>query len=158
MRCLRPAALAGHRYRIARARILRGEIASLEAERFGDAKPAAIEQPQHRRVARADPRLALVAGRGVRIGHAFGGVRRQRPRQRLAELRRPHRRKRSDLALAVAFQITAECPQPGQGPHQRAAADPVRPPRRQERAHVRRRERREFLQRRRAAEVLGQKA
>ena len=103
-----------------------------------------------------NPRLALVAGGKLDIGDAFGGAGRQRPRQCLAELWRPHRGKRADLALAVAFKIAGEAAQAGERAHQRAAADPVGAARGEEGAHVSRRQCREFLQRRRAAEMLGE--
>ena len=103
-----------------------------------------------------DPRLALVAGGKLEIGDALGGGGRQRPRQGLAELRRAHRGKRADLALAVPLKITREAAHAGERAHQRAAADPVRAARGEEGAHVRRLERGKVLQRRRAAEMLGE--
>ena len=82
----------------------------------------------------------------------------KRLRQRLRHLRRAHGGERADLALAVAFKKSCERPHARQRPHQRAAADVVRAPRRHEGAHVLRREPGEFGQRRPAAEMLRQKS
>ena len=62
------AAFAGHGQGVAGA-----EIGALEPQRFGDAQAAAIEQRQHRGIARMNPGLAPVAGRNVGIGDALGG-------------------------------------------------------------------------------------
>jgi hypothetical protein len=64
----------------------------------------------------------------------------------------------TDLALAVAFEKAGETAHAGERAHQRAAADAFGTARRHEGAHVRRRERGKFLERRRAAEVLGEES
>src|SRR5262249_56436797 len=75
-------------------------------------------------------------GTGGRLGSAFCGLDRQRPRQSLADFRPAHRGKRAELALVASFQETAECAQTGERAHQRPAADIVSAPRSQERAHI----------------------
>ena len=131
-------------------------VAALELERFGNAQAAAVEQSQHRGVARMNPDYGAIAGRQIGIGHALGGGDRQRPRQRLGDLRPAHGGKRADAAFAVAFEKAGEGARAGKCAHQRAAADVLSAPRRHEGAHVGRRERGELFERRRAAEVFGE--
>ena len=149
MRCLRPLPMTV-------SDVARAEIGAFEPKRFGNAQAAAIEQAEHRGVAGMDPRLAAVAGGNVGIGHAPGRADGERPRQRFTDFRRTHRGERADLALAALFEKAAEGAQPRKRAHQRAAADIVCPPRRQKGAHVGGRERGQFLQRRRAAEMAGE--
>ena len=113
-----------------------GKSSARKAKRLGDAQARAVEQRQHGGIAGENPRLALLAGAQVGIGDALGGRDGERLRQRLRHLRRPHGGERADLALAVAFEEARERARARQHPHQRAAADAVRAPRRHEGAHV----------------------
>ena len=61
------------------------------------------------------------------------------------------------LPLPLRSRKRAKRAQAGERAHQRAAADIVGAPRRQEGAHIGRRQRGKLLQRRRAAEMLGEK-
>src|ERR1700732_4589800 len=72
-----------------------------------------------------NPRLAAVAGRDVGIGDALGGGDRERPRQSLADFRRAHGGERTDLALAVALEKTAEGAHAGERPRPRVSAPPL---------------------------------
>ncbi len=136
----------------------RAEIGALQPERFGNAQAAAVEQRQHGGVAGVNPRLAAVAGGDIGIGHALGGGDRERPRQGLADFRRAHRGERADLALAVALEKAGEGAQCRRAC---ASASGCRccPPRR---AAMKARtsagaSAASSLQRRRAAEMLGEK-
>ncbi len=104
------------------------------------------------------PRRAVVVRREFGLGDAPRGGDGKRPRQRLADLRCAHGGERADAALAVAFEVAGEAAQAGERAHQRAAADPLGAPRRQECAHVRRLERREVFQRGATAEMLGEES
>ena len=61
------------------------------------------------------------------------------------------------MPLPFRSEIAREAAHAGERAHQRAAADPLRAARRHEGAHVGWRQRRECFQRRRAAEMLGEK-
>ena len=134
-----------------------GDLAALEAERFGDAKARAVEQRHHRGVACEDPGLAFFTGAQVGVGDALGRGTRQRLRQGLWDLGCAHRIERADLALAVALQIAREATGAGQLAHQGAAADSFGPARRHERAHILRGEFRKIGQRGLAAEMVRHK-
>ena len=64
----------------------------------------------------------------------------------------------ADAAAAVAFEKACKRARPSERPHQRAAANIVRAPRRQESAHVLRRETRERGERDPAAEVIAKES
>ena len=93
-----------------------------------------------------NPDVAAVAGGKIRIGHAFGGVDRQRPRQSLAELRRAHGGERTDLAFAAAFEKARKAAYSRERAHQRTAADTAGAARGEESAHIAGRQCREFRQ------------
>ena len=136
----------------------RRHILPLERQRFGDTQSGTIEQRQHRGIACEYPRLAIFARAQIGVGDAFRRRDRERLRQCLRHLRRAHGIERRDLAFAVALQKTREGARAGKPAHQRARGDIVRAPRRHEGAHVLRGELGQLLERRRAAEMLGQKS
>ena len=105
-----------------------------------------------------DPRLAFVSGREIGVGQALGSRSGERPRQGLADFRRPDRDQRADLALAAPFQVAREAAHAGERPHQRTAADIGGAARCHEGAHVSRREIGEGSERWRPAEMLGEKS
>ena len=102
------------------------------------------------------PRRAVVIRQKFGFANAPRGRDGERPRQRLADLRRADGGERADAAFAVAFKITREAAHAGERAHQRAAADPLGAARRQEGAHVRRPKRCKVFQRGGAAEMRGE--
>ena len=126
-------------------------------KRFGDAQARTVKQREHGGVAREDPRLALLAGAQVGVGEplgvrnvsGFGSVFATfgaRTAESAATLPLPLRsRKRANERAPASARISERAP------------NTVRAPRRHEGAHILRRELREFLERRRAAEMVGEK-
>src|SRR5262249_19063117 len=133
-----------------------GDVVALGRGRLAKAQPRAVEQGQHRGVARQNPGLALLAGAQASVSDALGGRDREGLGQRPCQLRRSYRRQRADLAFAVAFEKAGERARAREHTHQRAAADAVGPPRRHERAHVERLEARERRQRYPLAEMAAE--
>ncbi len=99
-------------------------------------RPEPYKQRHHRGVAGQNPRLAFLAGALVGIGETFCGCHRQRLRQSLGHLGRADSRECADLALAFAFEETAERAQARQRAHQRAAGNVVGAAHRHEGADV----------------------
>ncbi len=95
-------ALAGDGDGIAGARC--GNLAALQGQRFGDAKPGAIQERKHGGVARQHPGFALLIGAGRGIGEGERGLRVQRARQRFRHLRCAHGGERVGLAAAFALE------------------------------------------------------
>ena len=136
----------------------RRRVLALEAERFRDAQARAVEQAQHRGIARDDPGLARFAGAQIGVGDALGGGDGQRLRQGPRQLGRAHGGERADLALAVALQEAGERARARQHAHQRAVAGAVAAPRRHEGAHIGGRKLGQSFQRWRPAQMPGEKA
>ena len=113
-------------------------------------RPAAVEQREHRGVARENPWLALLAGAQIGVGHrawrprsasGFGSV--------LAIFGARTAASAPTLPLPLRSRKRANDAHARQHAHQRAAADAVGAPRRHEGAHVLRRQRGKLRERRR---------